>query len=68
MPWLVTHMKQLRQRLEAGQDYRSDDGKIDGVIIKVWPVENGSEALVQLRSTREILQVFIPNEDTPTGH
>lgn len=68
MPCLVTCMKQVRQPLEVGQDYRSDDGEIDGVIIRVWPVENGSEALVQLRSTREVLQVFIPNKDTPTRH
>lgn len=61
-------MKLLRKSLGVGQYYCSDDGKIGGVILKLWPVENGSEALVQLRSTREVLKVFIPNEDTPTRH
>lgn len=61
-------MKLLRKNLGVGQYYSSDDGKIGGVIIKLWPVENGSEALVQLRSTHQVLQVFIPNGDTPTRH
>ena len=61
-------VKLVRKNLGVGQYYRSDNGKINGVIIKLWPVEGGSEALVQLRSTRKVLQVFIPNEDTSTRH
>lgn len=56
-------MKFIRKHLETGQDYCSDDGRIQGVIVKVWPVENGSEALIRLHSTSEIVRVFIPSEE-----
>ncbi len=52
----------VRKRLEVGQDYRSDNGDIQGVIIKMWPVENGSEALVRTQSTGEVVRVFIAGE------
>lgn len=56
-------MDLLRKRLEVGQYYCSDDGTIQGVIIKVWPVERGSEALVRLQSTSTIIRVFVPSEE-----
>ncbi|WP_331314141.1 hypothetical protein [Methylobacterium mesophilicum] len=58
-------MTLARKRLEVGQDYCSDDGKIDGVIVKVWPLERGSEALVKLRGTADIVRVFIAGEGRP---
>ncbi|TXN43407.1 hypothetical protein [Methylobacterium sp. WL7] len=58
-------MNLLRKRLEIGQDYRSDDGKIHGVIIEICPVENGSEALVWRQTTAEVARVFIPGEEHP---
>lgn len=58
-------MKFMRKHLELGQDYRSDDGSVQGTIIKVWPVENGSEALIRLHSTSEVVRVFVPSEERP---
>lgn len=55
-------MNLARKRLEVGQSYRSPDGRSEGTIIKVWPVENGSEALIQLQCTREVIRVFIAAE------
>lgn len=55
-------VKLFRRRIEVGKDYRSDDGRIEGIIIQVWPIENGSEALVRSRSTGEIVRVFIASE------
>lgn len=60
-------MKLMRKRLEIGQELQSSDGKIEGVIIKLWPVENGSEALVKLRTTSDIVQVFISSDKAPAG-
>lgn len=57
-----THMNLIRKRLEVGQDYCSDDGGVQGAIIKVWPVESGSEALIRLHSTSKVVRVFIPGE------
>ncbi len=58
-------MKFMRKRLEVGQDYKSDDGSIQGTIIKVWPVDKGSEALIRMHSTSEVVRVFIPSEEHP---
>lgn len=61
----MMRLKIMRRRLYVGQDYRSDDGNVQGVIVKVWPVETGSEALVQVRATGELMRVFIANEKQP---
>lgn len=59
---MVASMSLARKRLEVGQSYRSTDGRNEGTIIKVWPVENGSEALILLQCTRNVIRVFIPAE------
>lgn len=60
---MVAFMSVSRKRLEVGQSYRSPDGQSDGIIIKVWPVENGSEALIQTQYTRAVIRVFIAAEE-----
>lgn len=55
----------VRKHLEVGQYYCSDDGSIQGVIINLWPVENGSEVLVQRHSNSKIVRIFVPSEMRP---
>ncbi|MCJ2088843.1 hypothetical protein MKK88_23095 [Methylobacterium sp. E-005] len=58
-------MKSVRKHREAGQDYRSDDSSIAGVVIQLLPGETSSEALIPLHSTSDIVRLLIPGEDHP---
>ncbi len=55
-------MRLFRQHLSLGQDYRSGDGRIDGVIVAVWPTEHGSEAIVKAHSDGTEVKVFVPSK------
>ncbi len=57
-------MRLFRQHLSVGQPYRSEDGRVDGVIIAVWPTEHGSEAIVKVRGDGAEVQVFVPSKMT----
>lgn len=57
-------MSLFRQRLSVGQNFRSEDGSVEDVIVAVWPTEQGSEAIVKASSNGAEVQVFVPSKPT----
>lgn len=62
-------MKLFWQRLFVGQHFRSVDADVEGTVIAVWPIEEGSEALTQPShedtAGTAAVRVFVPLEARP---
>ncbi|GLS68015.1 hypothetical protein, partial [Methylobacterium tardum] len=59
-------MKLFRKRLFVGQHFCSADARLEGTVIAVWPIEEGSEALIQpLHASTAAVRVFVPFEAKP---
>lgn len=57
-------MMLFRQHLFVGQPFRSEDGSVEGVILAVWAIDRGSEAIVKAHGDGAEIKVFVPPKTT----